>query len=146
METKDARRRRKLDLLVQQHGLEAVAVAAQKNPQYLSQILKGVLLPVKRDGTRSPRALGDAAAEAIEDAMHLGRGWFDSAHGLPGSATAREAETRYHMHPWPFERVTPAQWDRLSVSKKAFVESAVFEFLGTEETQQKHTYPGTKSA
>lgn len=146
METKDARRRRKLGLLVDQHGLEAVAVAAQKNPQYLRQVLQGVLLPIKRDGTRSPRALGDTAAEAIEDAMHLGRGWFDSAQGLPGDAGRRERDSPHPLHTWPFERVTPTQWDQLSASQKTFVESAVFQFLGTEEPPGKHTYPGTKAA
>lgn len=45
--------------------------------QSLDQILKGVLLPAKSDGSRSPRKLGDAAAHKIEDAYKLGRGWFD---------------------------------------------------------------------
>lgn len=78
METASARRRRKLDHLIEQHGLPALAAAAKVNPAYLAQIKHGVLLPPKVDGSRSPRALGDAAARAIETALGLEAGWFDA--------------------------------------------------------------------
>lgn len=78
METAGDRRRRKLKVLCDSLGRPAVAEAAGKSPIYLEQIIKGVLLPQKRDGTRSPRNLGDAAARAIERAFQLGEGWFDA--------------------------------------------------------------------
>lgn len=79
METIAARRMRKLQWLAKEKGgHEAIASAAGLNPATLDQILKGVLLPKKADGTRSPRALGSPAARAIEAAFDLGPGWFDS--------------------------------------------------------------------
>lgn len=79
METNAERRRRKLIELCKKHGgYTAVAEKAGVTPATLDQVIKGVLLPAKQDGTRSPRALGNANAHAIEDAYDLGRGWFDA--------------------------------------------------------------------
>lgn len=84
METKGERRLRKLqDLCAKYGGHAAVAEFAGLNDQALDQILKGVLLPAKADGSRSAKALGDAAARAIEDAYKLGRGWFDTDETRP---------------------------------------------------------------
>lgn len=77
METSAERRRRKLAQLCEQKGLRAVAARAGVSAASLDQIIKGVLLPPKKDGSRSPRSLGDDAARRIEDAERLGRGWFD---------------------------------------------------------------------
>lgn len=79
METSNERRRRKLELLCKREGgYRAVAERADVNPAALDQVLKGVLLPAKADGSRSPRALGDSTARAIESAYpDLGVGWFD---------------------------------------------------------------------
>lgn len=77
METSAERRRRKLAELCEQKGLRAVAARAGVSAGSLDQIIKGVLLPPKKDGSRSPRSLGDDAARRIEDAERLGRGWFD---------------------------------------------------------------------
>jgi hypothetical protein len=78
METTADRRRRKLISLIERHGLVRVADASGKSAAYLDQITKGTLLPAKKDGTRSARNLGDPAAQAIEEAFSLGRGWFDA--------------------------------------------------------------------
>lgn len=80
VETNDERRKRKLaDLISRNGGIDAVALAAGLNRASLDQVLKGVLLPPKRGSTeRSPRALGDSSARAIERAFHLERGWFDN--------------------------------------------------------------------
>jgi hypothetical protein len=79
METNAERRRRKLIELCKKHGgYTAVAEKAGVTPATLDQVIKGVLLPAKQDGSRSPRALGNANAHAIEDAFGLGRGWFDA--------------------------------------------------------------------
>lgn len=79
METRSERRYRKLIGLCEKHGGYAcVAAAAGLNPASLDQIIKKVLLPPKKDGSQSPRSLGDPAAHAIEDAFNLGRGWFDT--------------------------------------------------------------------
>lgn len=78
METASERRRRKLTKLCTKYGLKEVATKAGLNPQTLDQIIKGVLLEPAKDGSRRPRSLGDSAAEAIEDAWELGRGWFDN--------------------------------------------------------------------
>lgn len=77
METNADRRRRKLAQLCEERGLRGVAERAELNHQSLDQIIKGVLLPPKLDGSRSPRKLGDDAARRIEEAEGLGRGWFD---------------------------------------------------------------------
>jgi hypothetical protein len=78
METSAERRRRKLALLCEKHGRDFVAQKSGTNQFALEQVIKGVLLPAKKDGTRSPRNLGDAAARAIEVALDLGEGWFDA--------------------------------------------------------------------
>lgn len=78
METAGQRRKRKLADLCKQHGLEAVAAKAEVSVVYLQQILAGVKLPPKADGTRSERKLGDRAARMIEAAYNLGDGWFDT--------------------------------------------------------------------
>ncbi len=79
METGNDRRKRKLAALVGEYGLAKVASQAKVNPAALDQVLKGVLLPAKADGSRSARSLGDAAARRIEAAFQLGSGWFDAA-------------------------------------------------------------------
>jgi SOS-response transcriptional repressor LexA len=84
METNAERRRRKLTALCEERGLKNVAARSEVSAASLDQIIKGVLLPPKKDGSRSPRNLGDDAARKIEDAESLGRGWFD----LPDEATA----------------------------------------------------------
>jgi hypothetical protein len=84
METAGERRRRKLRELCETHGRETVAARSNVNPYALEQVIKGVLLPRKRDGTRSPRNLGDAAARAIEKAFNLPAGWFDAPEGAAG--------------------------------------------------------------
>lgn len=82
VETISDRRRRKLEALAQAHrakgGLAYIAETADVSVASLDQIIKGVLLPPKADGTRSPRSLGSATARQIEAAMKLGDGWFDA--------------------------------------------------------------------
>lgn len=89
METSDERRLRKLRELCDAHGVDEVAVRADLSPPALRQIVKGTLLPQKKDGSREPRALGNDAARAIERAYGLPRGWFDNDAGgdeLPADA------------------------------------------------------------
>jgi hypothetical protein len=102
METSDERRKRRLARLCEQYGgVRAVAERSGVAWATLDQILKGTLLPVKKgDGTRSPRSLGDANARAIEDAMQLGRGWFD----------------------WPFDGVDFKAYAGLTEAEKAGVQ------------------------
>ncbi len=88
METAGERRRRKLAELCEIHGREYVAARSNVHPLSLDQVIKGVLLPVKRDGTRSPRHLGDTAARAIERAFDLPEGWFDSPDATEGFSAA----------------------------------------------------------
>lgn len=84
METASDRRRRKLQLLCASNGgPKGVGAKSGVSPASLDQILKGVLLPEKADGTRSPRKLGDDAARRIEDAYELPRGWFDAEDKAP---------------------------------------------------------------
>ena len=86
-ETINERRRRKLEWLAENRGgLRAVAARASLNWQSLDQVVNGRLLPPKKDGSRSPRSLGDPAVQAIERAYpDLGAGWFDAdeAGALP---------------------------------------------------------------
>lgn len=79
METNADRRRRKLAWLADDRGLKAIAERADLNYQSLDQVIKGTLLPEKKDGTRSRKNLGDETARKIEESEKLGRGWFDIA-------------------------------------------------------------------
>ena len=80
METASSRRKRRLQELCDAHGgFAAVAEKAKVSGPTLDQILKGTLLPPKKDGTRSERSLGAALAAKIEGAFNLPRGWFDVA-------------------------------------------------------------------
>jgi len=88
METASDRRLRKLrELCDANGGPKAVGKAAGVSGDGLDQVLKGVLLPAKQDGTRSPRTLGDATARKIEAAYRKPRGWFDTEDGAPAVAS-----------------------------------------------------------
>lgn len=89
METISERRRRKLQGLVDKRGLAKIADAAGLSAAALDQVLKGTLMKPKLDGTRSAKSLGDLSARKIEDALELGRGWFDA----DDLATANGAQT-----------------------------------------------------
>jgi hypothetical protein len=79
METCSERRKRKLAELAQEKGgLKVLAADCGLSYGSLDQILKGVPLPPKADGSRSERSLGDDAARSIEMRYGLERGWFDS--------------------------------------------------------------------
>jgi hypothetical protein len=77
METNDERRRKKLTALCGEYELRDLAEKAGLKWEGLDQVIKMTKLPKKADGTRAARGLGDPAARAIEDALGLGRGWFD---------------------------------------------------------------------
>lgn len=80
METAHDRRKRKLEeLCSREGGIKAVADRADVNPATLDQILKGTLLPPKKDGSRSARGVGNELARTLERAFELGIGWFDNA-------------------------------------------------------------------
>lgn len=78
VETASQRRRRKLTALCEKHGLTVVAERSKLSAAALDQIIRGYMGEPRKDGTKKPRALGDDAAESIEDAFDLGRGWFDN--------------------------------------------------------------------
>ena len=79
METNSERRRRKLAEICAEKGIKEVAESAGLNWASLDQVIKKELLPPKKDGTRSPKNLGNEAARKIEAAQNLGIGWFDAA-------------------------------------------------------------------
>jgi hypothetical protein len=104
METAGDRRRRKLAALCEEHGRDNVARLSGTNPFTLDQVIKGVRLPPKKDGTRGVRNLGHAAARAIEEAFQLPIGWFDQPDepaGTPSSAALAVGET--------YDKMTRAQ-------------------------------------
>lgn len=107
METAGERRRRKLRELCEKHGRDEVARRSDVNPFALEQVIKGVLLPPKRDGTRSPRNLGDSAARAIEKAFDLPEGWFDA----PEEATGLDRDALEVAQ--AYQKMTPAEKMRL---------------------------------
>jgi hypothetical protein len=122
MHTKDEIRRRRLEELCQREGgvkavagkVKAASPESDEKPiswQSLDQILKGVLLPPKADGTRTPRSLGDSTARQIEKAFDLGEGWFD----------------------WPFENVDFKRWSALSPLQRAYFEGQMGIVLGQAE-------------
>ncbi|MCO5338275.1 S24 family peptidase [Delftia tsuruhatensis] len=105
METGSERRKRKLKMLADAvpGGIKAVADRAGMNYQTLTQVLAGTLLPPKKDGSQSPRSLGDKAAERIEDEWRLRRGWFDNDAPLPPhlggpDQAANAIETELTLH------------------------------------------------
>lgn len=107
METAGERRRRKLARLCEMHGRDKVAQLSGTNPFALEQVIKGTLLPPKKDGSRSARNLGDAAARAIEAAFDLGEGWFDAPDEVetlsPDALNVARA----------YDKMTPAEKARL---------------------------------
>jgi len=83
VETNAERRRRKLIELCSntEGGVEAVAKASGLSAASLRQYMKAYKsshTPQEGEGSRSERGLGDSSARAIEDALKLGRGWFDN--------------------------------------------------------------------
>lgn len=89
METISERRTRKLVALAEtKGGVAVIASDCGLSAAALDQIVKGTLLPTKKDGTRSKKALGNDAARAIEDRYGLGRGWFDAADEEMGESPA----------------------------------------------------------
>lgn len=88
METCSERRKRKLiALAAEKGGLKTLAADCGLSHAALDQVIKGVLLPEKGDGTRREKALGDDAARAIEAAYKLGRGWLDADDTPPAVIT-----------------------------------------------------------
>lgn len=67
-----------MELVREKGGLKVLAADCGLSYGSLDQIIKGVPLPPKADGTRSERSLGDDAARSIEKRYGLERGWFDS--------------------------------------------------------------------
>ena len=88
METHSEIRRTRLEVLCEQHGLKHVADLSGLNWQYIDQAIKKTLLPAKQDGTRSYRKMSDESFEKIEDALKLGRGWFDQSYQVPSKHMA----------------------------------------------------------
>jgi hypothetical protein len=104
MDTNEEVRRRRLQQLCEANGgVRAVATKAKLNWQSLDQVIKGVLLPAKANGTRSPRALGTDNARTIEAAFSLAPGWLD----------------------WPFDHVDFHLWVKLDDFQRAFVEGQI---------------------
>lgn len=102
METNSERRRRKLAEICAEKGIKEVAESAGLNWASLDQVIKKELLPPKKDGTRSPKNLGNEAARKIETAQNLGIGWFDAAPAelKPSVAHANEpAPSAWHATP-----------------------------------------------
>lgn len=77
-----------------------VAKQSGLSPAYLDQIVKGVLLPPKKDGTRSARHLADKAARQIESGLGLTEGWLD----------------------WPIDAIDPSLYYSLSEKEKGALE------------------------
>jgi hypothetical protein len=117
MFTKDEIRRRRLEELCQREGgPQAVAdkaklAGANLSGPTLDQIIKGSLLPAKADGSRSPRALGDALARKIEEVFDLGEGWLD----------------------WPFSNVDFKRFIALNPYQRAYFEGQMITFLDQAE-------------
>ena len=72
-------------------GIMHIAVLAECNPGTLDQILKGVLLKPRQDGTRTPRSLGNALARKIERVFNMPEGWFDVPDASSGLAADAQA-------------------------------------------------------
>lgn len=105
--------------------MRAVASAAEVNWQSLDQVLKGVLLPPKADGSRAPKALGDDTARRLEEVFDLGRGWFD----------------------WPFDGVDFKKWAGLNEFQRAMVQGRMTAAI--EEAVQRNSkalHQATKKA
>jgi hypothetical protein len=101
MDTNEEVRRRRLQQLCEANGgVRAVADKADLNWQSLDQVIKGVLLPPKKNGDRSARSLGTDNARTIEAAFSLAPGWLD----------------------WPFDHVDFHLWVKLDSFQRAVVE------------------------
>lgn len=115
METNDERRKRRLQALCDDNGgVKLVAAKARLGWEGLDQILKGALLPMKADGRRERRSLGNPAARAIEAAYDLGIGWLD----------------------WPFAAVDLKRYWALSELDKGVVQAAMMDAI--ERVERRH--------
>lgn len=119
METSDERRKRKLKWLCASEGrsIESVAEVADVSPEAIDQIIKGTLLPKKKDGTQSARNLGDPVARKIELALNLGRGWFD-ADDLA----------------WPFPKIERKRFEDLEPDQRIEIQGVVRDRIESFET------------
>jgi len=115
MDTNQEVRRRRLARLTAGvgGGLRAVAAQAHLGWESLDQVLKKTELPVKKDGTRSARSLGDAAARQIEAAFALPEGWLD----------------------WPFDAVDYSFYSALSDLDKGAAQAHMESVI---RSKQKH--------
>lgn len=134
METNAERRRRKLAELCATRGLKSVAERSGLSAASLDQIIKKVLLPPKKDGSRTARSLGDEAARKIEDAEGLGRGWLDVAD-QPQAANVAPAGMGATMIPI----ISSVQAGAWCEAEEPLHAGADGEWLGTD-------YPVSKSA
>jgi hypothetical protein len=122
MDTNDEVRRRRLERLCKETlgGLVTVAQNAGQSWAALDQILKRVELPPKKDGTRSAKALGDAAARSIESAHGLPEGWLD----------------------WPLDAVDYSKYAKLSDIDKGAVQARMMDAIANLITPTSKTLKG----
>lgn len=121
METNEQRRTRRLKLLIDSPGIGIDVVAKQSglSPAYLDQIVKGVRLPPKKDGTRSPRHLADKAARQIESGLGLTEGWLD----------------------WPIDAIDPSLYYSLSEKEKGALEFEMKKLIDSIiQSRKSHGY------
>jgi len=107
VDTIDATRRKRLEILIERYGSLAalnVAIGADKTDATLSQIRTRA--PHSRTG--KPRSMGDDKAREIEEKLGLERGWMDTP---PGFAELHPDDRIAHAMR-VMESMTPYQLDQ----------------------------------
>lgn len=103
-----------LERLVSEAGTaDALAERAGVSPVYLSQI-RSRAIDVK---TGKPRNLGNVAARKLEVGMGKPQGWMDRDGDVPGPKGPD----------WPFPRIDPTEFHRLTEAQRAGIEDWVID-------------------
>jgi len=118
-----------------------LAEKIDRNPSYISRLL----YPEGKDGARH---IGDEIAEATENAFGLRKAWLDLPLGTllpsdPEKYNPSRLSEPLELHgvkigraSWPFERVSAADYERLSAPQRAHVEDTVLLLLGSVDERK----------
>jgi len=101
-----------LELIIEEVGTaELVAERSGLSPVYISQIRSGAI-DIK---TGKRRNLGSVAARKLEKGAEKPAGWMDQDHNRGPDGNDR----------WPFPRIDPAEYEKLSDAQRTAIEDWV---------------------
>lgn len=85
------------------------------------------------------RQNGTRKLHLIAAKLRLNAHYLETGKGEPESEYAQEPPNELH---WPFETITPARFDRLSMVERRYAEDRLLEVLGDIEVERRKTKRG----